>query len=192
METTFAPKKYNEASALSRLHFWKVAVRMANENPVFGVGFSAYNAAYDKYDDGDGKHASQRSVHSSWFGVLSECGYFGTSIYVLILFLAWRTLQRVKKRAKEDPRYEELAKYAVALEAAFVPVIVAGAFVIFQYNEMLWNFLGLTMALDHIVKNKRFEELYPNTEKAEKDLEGGDELPKPAPPAGRRPVLEGV
>jgi len=45
---------------------------------------------------------------------------------------------------------DTLGKYATAIEAALVAFVVGGSFVIFQYCEMLWHFVGLTMALEVI------------------------------------------
>jgi hypothetical protein len=35
----------------------------------------------------------------------------------------------------------------VAIQAAFAACLVGGSFLPFQYNEILWHFVGLSMAL---------------------------------------------
>jgi hypothetical protein len=37
--------------------------------------------------------------------------------------------------------------YAIAVQAGFAACMVGGTFLSFQYNEMLWHFVGLSMAL---------------------------------------------
>lgn len=53
--------------------------------------------------------------------------------------------------AKADPDMADLLPYATAIEMGLVVFAVGGAFVIFQYTEMLWHFLGLSIALGRIV-----------------------------------------
>ena len=43
-----------DTSALGRLHYWEVASLMAQNHPIFGVGFNAFSAAYDSYDFSSG------------------------------------------------------------------------------------------------------------------------------------------
>ena len=44
------PKISCDTSSASRLHFWRVAVDMANDHPLLGVGYNAYNGVYNHYD----------------------------------------------------------------------------------------------------------------------------------------------
>ena len=138
-------------SIRGRLHFWGVAVAMAADYPVFGVGHNAYNAMYDRYDTSEGKYKTGRSVHSTWFGVLSERGYPGLLLYIVILGYAFRQCARARRLGARDPAMANMALYANAIEAGLVVFVVGGTFVIFQYNEMVWHLLGLSMAIGHIV-----------------------------------------
>ena len=135
------------ASSASRLHFWAVAIRMANTNPIFGVGFNAFNKAYDRYDFLRGAWGHNRSVHSSWFGILAELGYVGIVMYVTILILALLACQRVARQSKKGQVPAELYFYAVAVQMGLVVAIIGGSFVPWQYCEMLWHFVGLSMGL---------------------------------------------
>src|SRR5205807_1235890 len=61
--------KLEDDSARSRFHFWRVAVEMANDNAIIGVGYNCYTRFYDKYDTTNGQYGRRRAVHSMWFGV---------------------------------------------------------------------------------------------------------------------------
>src|SRR5262245_45685902 len=50
MDTINTSSEEYDESALGRLHFWQVALNMAQAHPILGVGFNAFNIAYDKYD----------------------------------------------------------------------------------------------------------------------------------------------
>ena len=67
-----------DESARGRIHFWGIAVEMANSKPATGVGLGAFNTSYPTYNVGEA-FQGERAAHSSWFGVLGELGYPGTS-----------------------------------------------------------------------------------------------------------------
>jgi probable O-glycosylation ligase (exosortase A-associated) len=140
-------RETGETSALSRLHFWEVALIMAEQNPLFGVGFQGYNTSYDSYDFGGGEYGQGRSVHSAWFGVLAETGYVGLAIYVALLASAFLACRSVRRAHRDDPARAELRAYALAVETALVAFAVGGTFLPFQYNEMYLSFLGLSIVL---------------------------------------------
>ena len=122
----------DDKSALGRLHFWRVAHRMANENPLLGVGYNAYNLHYDHYDFSGGAYGSQRSVHSSPLGVLAELGYMGAFLFAVIVFAALRSCSRVRKLGFTEAALSDLGKSAVALQASLVAFLVGGSFCYFS------------------------------------------------------------
>jgi putative inorganic carbon (HCO3(-)) transporter len=142
----------DEASTMGRLHFWKVARIMMMREPVLGIGHNAFTAAYDDFDPTEGAFGKHKSVHSVWFGLPAELGFPGLILFLSILILGLMTCRQIRKGAKTDPRLAELAPYATAIQIGLITFSVGGAFVIFQYTEMLWHFLGLTIALNRMVK----------------------------------------
>jgi probable O-glycosylation ligase (exosortase A-associated) len=139
-----------DESATGRLHFWQVAIEMANANPLLGIGHNAYNIAYNAYDFSKGKYGGERSVHSSFFAVLAEAGYIGFALYAAILVGAFRSCYHLKKHAVMGSIPVELAYGAAALEASLAAFVVGGSFVPFQYSEMLWHFIGITIVLQRL------------------------------------------
>jgi O-antigen ligase len=134
-------------SQTGRIHFWRVALRMASDHPLLGIGHNAYNAAYDRYDFSLGAYGQNRSVHSVWFGILSELGVPAFLVYLLILGCAIGGCQRVAMRAKRGVVSPSLGLFALALQTSFCVLVVGGTFVPWQYMEMLWHFVGLSNAM---------------------------------------------
>ena len=139
-----------DSSAKGRLHFWGVAVTMARDEPIFGVGYNGFPVAYDLYDPTAAEFGVARGVHSMWMGVLSELGFVGLGLFAAQLWLAWRACQLSSRLAKVGRIRTELGHFAGALQVGFVVCAVGGSFVNFQYVEMLWHFVGLSMALQAI------------------------------------------
>jgi probable O-glycosylation ligase (exosortase A-associated) len=150
MSTITASGDERDDSQQGRLHFWQVAVAMANDRPLTGVGHSAYPRAYNQYDWTQGRFFTNRAVHSAWFGVFAELGYPGLLLFLLIVFSALRACRRVRLAAKRGELTGPLGAYAVAFESSMVAFIVGGSFVSFQYCEMLWHYFALTIALERV------------------------------------------
>jgi probable O-glycosylation ligase (exosortase A-associated) len=150
MSTITASGDERDDSQQSRLHFWSVAVEMANDRPLLGVGHSGYSRVYNRYDWTGGKFMTNRAVHSAWFGVLAENGYPGLLLFVAIIVSSLHACRRVRKAAAAGQTAAELGPYAIALESSLVAFIVGGSFVSFHYCEMLWHFFALTIALQRV------------------------------------------
>jgi probable O-glycosylation ligase (exosortase A-associated) len=163
MKTIVTFREAEDTSALGRLYFWQVALKMATARPLVGVGFNAYNVAYDSYDSTRGEYGTGRSVHSSWFGVLAELGYPGLILYVLILFLSLRNCQRVRRLSPEYGGHAHLVAYAAALESSLVVYFVGATFLPHQYNEMVWHCVGLSLVLLNVARRVA-EETEPSAE----------------------------
>jgi putative inorganic carbon (hco3(-)) transporter len=136
-----------EQSALGRFYFWTVALSMAAANPLLGIGFNGYNRAYDSFDTSDRIFGRERSVHSTYFGVLAELGYPGLILFVTILGCSFTACGRVRRLALCNQVPIELGNAARALETSLIAYVIAGAFLPSQYNEMFWHLIGLTVAL---------------------------------------------
>lgn len=150
MATIMVPAEERDDSQQSRLHFWQVAVAMANDRPLLGVGHNGYPRAYNQYDWTNGQYLTNRAVHSAWFGILGELGYPGLLLFGGIVFTSLRACRRVRKSAQRGEIPGPLGPYAIGLESALIAFCVGGSFVSFQYNEMLWHFFALTMALEAV------------------------------------------
>jgi len=165
----FAPAKYLErlqtiqqykTEASGRLHCQKVAIEMVKNKPFFGVGFSAYESAYDDYDFLKGKYGPRRSVHNSVFQILSENGILGFSIWVFLLISVYYTTfiksKRFEKSLKEDKAI--YINYFYMLETALVGALLSGLTINIGYLSFPWLLIGLVIALEDILKKEMLKE----------------------------------
>jgi probable O-glycosylation ligase (exosortase A-associated) len=150
MDTITASDDERDASAAGRLHFWNVAMLMANARPLYGVGPQGFKGSYTAYEPSEAVAAP--ATHSSWFGVLAELGYPGILLLVAniasAIFACWKVAHR-KGRDASDAQLSILANGVMTSLAAFV---VAGSFLSQQYSEMLWHFVGLSTAIGLIAE----------------------------------------
>jgi len=142
-----------DESARGRIHFWGVAVEMANASPLTGVGLGAFNTSYESYNS-TGLFPGERAAHSSWFGVLGELGYPGLILLIANLVMAFWSTWRVHRITRSRKELRDLRIYANAMISALVVYVVCGSFLSAQFFEMPWHIIGLCTALRLIARNE--------------------------------------
>jgi putative inorganic carbon (hco3(-)) transporter len=156
LETIQTYQQVGDASAMGRLHFWNVAVKIAEDYPL-GVGLFNYQPAYDTYDDSGGEFGHARSVHSSHFQVLAETGFLGAMVWVAMfgwaLWVAFRIRRNAMRSETLTPGDQRLfVSASTGLIASMVAFLVGGAFVAMALNDLTWISFALVAALDRLFK----------------------------------------
>ena len=153
IETIQTYEEIGEISAISRPHFWRVAVAMAADRP-FGVGLRNFEPAYNRYDFRNGLFGTRRSSHSSHFQVLAETGFGGLAIWMSLFALAFFFAARVRRRSRDTRLPADVARFmytvANALIASMCAFLVGGAFIALALNDLTWLTFGLVAALDRV------------------------------------------
>jgi putative inorganic carbon (HCO3(-)) transporter len=153
IQTIKTYRDIEEISALSRLHFWRVAVDMARDRPL-GVGLSNFEAAYNRYDTSGGKFGPRRAAHSSHFEVLAETGFFGAATYVGLFCYALFIGFRIRTRSRSPGLSPFLSRFfftsANALIVSMVAFLVGGAFISLALNDLTWLTFALVASLDRL------------------------------------------
>jgi probable O-glycosylation ligase (exosortase A-associated) len=177
VERLYTIRTYEEVgdtSALGRLHFWQVAVNMALDRPLFGVGLRGYESAYNHYDFLNGQYGRGRSIHSSHFQVLAEMGFVGAAVWVWLFAYAYLILFRVRARSRNPLVREEsrfLFTMANAMIASVTAFLVGGSFIALALNDLTWLTFVLVVALDRL----SIEAL--GSQSAREELKAGMSLP---------------
>jgi putative inorganic carbon (HCO3(-)) transporter len=155
LSTIQSYEETNEKSALGRLYFWTVAVRMAQEHPL-GVGLFNFESAYNEFDITNGEYGPNRSVHSSHFQVLSEAGFIGVVAWLFLWATAFICAFRIRGRgARSDLSPEDrrmFTTYANALIASMTAFMIGGSFVSMALNDLTWLTFAVLASLDLISK----------------------------------------
>jgi O-antigen ligase len=120
---TATHEEQRDQSAQLRIDFWKLAIDLFKEHPVFGVGpnnFVYYSGPrVEHLPPGRPGHVT----HSIWFELISERGLFGAVPFVIMLYRFFRNSLRIaaQYRARGQP---EMAMYVQ------VPMLGLGAFLV--------------------------------------------------------------
>ena len=85
-------------AVIERLAHWQAAVNMATANPLLGVGFGGYEAAYPEYSLMNWELALGHA-HNYYLNVLAETGIIGLVSYLAL----WVTMFALTWRARRHP-----------------------------------------------------------------------------------------
>lgn len=144
-------EEVEDASALSRLHYWRVALRMAADHPL-GVGLWNFEANYDRYDTLDGQYGMRRAAHNSHLQALTEAGWIGAAAWASLFVVAFRLLFRARAasaRLGDNERF--VFTSANALIASMAGFVVGGMFLSMALNDVTWLTFAVVASLDRLV-----------------------------------------
>jgi putative inorganic carbon (HCO3(-)) transporter len=155
MESVFVETEELDSSAASRPYFWNIAVQIVSDNPI-GVGFGCYPYYYNYY--ATQKHGKSRDVHSSHFNVLSDSGYVGIVVWILLFLVSITrllSLRRLLNQHKENldnySFYYHLCEAALAAQVVFM---LGGSFYTLTYMDLIWWIWGLTIILTKLINQE--------------------------------------
>ena len=150
-------------SAGSRIHFWKIAIKMSKEHFFTGVGLGCYPSLYDTYDFSGGYYGTRRAVHSSYFQVMTNVGYIGFAIYMFLIYKSLRVCARLRKRVKSRGDLKWVVSFANMFEISIIGFCVSGAFVSIAYCDLIFHLFVLVASLEYVAN--RYIALPPPTQK---------------------------
>lgn len=140
-----------DRSAMERIATWDLAFNIAMDKPLRGGGFNYEGNAEQWYAHLDPKYLSviggRHVAHSIYFQILGQHGFIAFGLFLIILFLTYQRLGKLKKRTSGIPELRWIAGYAWALQVGLVGYMVAGAFVNLAYFDLYYLFVAFTAML---------------------------------------------
>lgn len=143
-----------DETSLSRLTYWRHGIEMANEHPIFGVGYAGWIVYYRSHYSG-----RNQLSHNIFIQCLSELGYVGLAALLALIVGSFVVNQRTRRAARIlGPPGEFAYHMAWGLDGALIGFMVSGFFVTVLYYPYLWVNLGFTAAL-HLTVSRVAREL---------------------------------
>lgn len=140
-----------DGSVAGRLIAWRSAIEMIKANPLLGVGFYNSSEVIEQYPDPKtGTTLKDRAIHNTLLQVGAELGLLALLIYILIFFVSYRTLGKVKRRVAKYSLSHEIEHFASLLQIAFVGFFSSAFFVNAAFLDISWHLVGLTIVLEQI------------------------------------------
>lgn len=137
-----------DESAMGRIYAWRVAMAMIKERPLTGVGLRNFIQMYPFYDPVHGA----KVAHNSYLQLAAETGLVSLSLFLLLLTSAIFKLKKIRRKIKFSLSTSWIHNYSRMIEIGLMGYMVS-AFFLTRYDfDLLYQFVGLTVALEAIAK----------------------------------------
>ena len=140
------------ASGSHRYRMWLATFSLVTDYPL-GVGASGYETLSPNYVPSYlfFKGGSMKSVHSIWFQALSEIGWIGGILFVVLIFSTLWSSSKTMKICKIENEANTFY-FAQALFSAFVGTLVASSFINqFRVQIVYWCILFISCLYSIVV-----------------------------------------
>jgi exopolysaccharide production protein ExoQ len=146
-------------SSAGRTDEWQIALQIARDRPVLGVGignFKVVEAGYTtrnidlaRADFALGTLGYQQETHNTYLNLLSEIGVVGLSLFMALVALVFAVAARGVRQLSRvgDLKGELLAR---GLISGTIGTLAAYIFLSAQYEKQLWLLFGLLAAAGNI------------------------------------------
>jgi probable O-glycosylation ligase (exosortase A-associated) len=138
-----------DSSANARFRSWAVAIRMAVDNPVLGVGMFNFRERYLDYqpDPLPTELAGQDIfvAHNSYLQIWAETGTPALFLYLSLIAMSLFTVWRVRARARRHFRASWIIDYATMFEASMAAFIVGSAFLNRAHFDLFYHWVALVL-----------------------------------------------
>ncbi|PHQ75643.1 O-antigen ligase family protein [uncultured Marinobacter sp.] len=148
---TFLPDEQKERfetmgedrTSRQRILYVENGIEMIKDNPLFGVGYFNFVPYYNSYYRHDLLGGRAELPHNIFVQVGTDTGLLGLSIFLGIIFVAFKTARKVTLCQEEEKR----AKFASYANISLIGFLVAGQFVTVTYYPFLWIHLALLISM---------------------------------------------
>lgn len=133
-----------DTSAMGRIEAWKFAYKIASEN-FMGGGFSALVVS------------GMRDAHSIYFEVMGEQGFFGLTLYLILLAFTWLSAGWIARHAKKHEELRWARNLAPMLQVSGMAYCSSGVFLGLAYFDLIYLLVAITVATRKLVADKLAE-----------------------------------
>ncbi len=134
-----------------REDLWAIALRMAGDHPIAGVGLSNYSLHSPDYTrepgtlTGVGQVERHQEAHNAYLSLLAETGIVGLALFILV------AATTIASGARAASRFDALGDHRAAIitQAALVALIgmlSSAAFLSNSEDKRIWVLMGLAIA----------------------------------------------
>jgi probable O-glycosylation ligase (exosortase A-associated) len=137
-----------DGSAMGRINSWHMAFNIASNN-LFGGGYRCFTPFVFRLYAPDPLNI--HAPHSIYFQVMGEHGFIGLALFLLFLFLSWRTGSRVLKFCKGKEELRWASNLAAMCQVSLIGYMVGGAFLTLAYFDLMYDIVAILLVLEKIL-----------------------------------------
>lgn len=137
-----------DASAMGRINAWHFAVNVAKDN-FMGGGYSVFTRRmFLSYAP---EPLNYHAAHSIYFQVLGEHGVVGLALFLLLMFLAWRSGSRILKYCRGRDELKWASTLAAMCQVSIIGYAVGGAFLSLAYYDLYYDLIVVLVLLEKLL-----------------------------------------
>jgi O-antigen ligase len=138
-----------------RYYLSQIALRIAVDHPLLGVGWHAYEKTFMAYDY-DHRFYKPKAPHSLFLAIAARSGFPALGVYLALFGITFAQLIRVENAYHRAGRSSDFGCYlAIALQAALVGHFVFG--LAGSYGDSYYGFFVLALSFVLIRHHRRPE-----------------------------------
>jgi probable O-glycosylation ligase (exosortase A-associated) len=140
-------------SAMSRLHSWRFATRLARDRPVVGGGFEAFTPEHFARYGFDPDRAAD--AHSIYFEVLGEQGFVGLLLFLALGVSTWFSCSSTARSALQATDEGALGNLVRMVQVSLAGYAVSGAFLGLAYFDLFYNLIAFAVIARSLVAERQ-------------------------------------
>ncbi|MEE2939209.1 MAG: putative O-glycosylation ligase, exosortase A system-associated [Planctomycetota bacterium] len=149
-----------DGSAMGRIAAWKVAGRMIEDQPYFGVGFNQFQANYLEYGPRvEARADGTRVAHNAYLQIWSEGGTPAFLAYMLLLILSILSIQRLRREANRIYERSWIQSYCTGFEGALITFLLGSMFLNRAHFDLIYHYFALIISFEVIARREMAEPL---------------------------------
>jgi hypothetical protein len=141
-------------SSEMRRYLLKQSIIYTLEHPVFGVGMAQFSIFEGEHNQILNAHGFWHEAHNTYTQISSECGVPALGLYIAGILSTFFMANRVYKRAREKPEYDDIKTMAFCIMLAMTTYCVAITFVNFGYFFYLPAMSSLVIAVSQAAQRE--------------------------------------
>ena len=139
-----------DTTAQTRFTLWRCALKMVSANPITGIGIGNFPLACKVYEC-----PRVLAQHNIFIQALSELGYPGLFILIIIFFLAFYNNHKVRKTLREaETKDDFLYNLSLGLDVGLIGFAVAGCFITVLFYPFFWVHLMICVTLRDVTEKE--------------------------------------
>lgn len=141
----------DESSAYQRTLFYESSLQIMLSRPFTGAGIDAFQTAYaEDYRNSEDTSNRWPDPHSSYFQIMAELGVPGILTYLFMIYVSFRSLNRMAGDFKKRPECERQLHFVQCLRIGLVGFLFTTIFQSAGYVHTLYDMLALVVALERV------------------------------------------
>lgn len=161
----------SDTTSVTRLTYWTKALRLMEENPIWGIGYYNWVPYYLHHFFDGSLYFRVEEAHNTFLQIGAELGYVGLGIFIWMVLYCFYANFKSAKLASTMAERPFLYSLALGMNAAGVGLVLSSLFLTAFFMPNFWFHLALTVCLQNVVKKAQLtQEVAPRVSGAASQL----------------------